>query len=649
MKKIKFNLPAKNKNSAEKAGSDNTVKKVKAPSSETGGGKPFSKEKLSEVKGRMLGAFDRFAENGNKKRIMSGEKLNAVVEKVNGNPVMRSFAKMNIGRRLNIFFIGIMLIVVIAMSISLVFLKNMSRSNETFYNEAYQVVNYAKTVQLDFQMMQKDLFIAAFEIDMEEKLPIRLETLENDQKMLLADIQTAREHYSGDPADFDKLDELLAAMEEPHQYVVDTITSKLGRNQVMFKNYVANYEPLIEEAAELLQHITDVSNETAEKMNNNMSVLSGMAVVITICLIVFVFLMLFFISRILTLSIVPPILEVEKCAEEISKGNLSYKIAYHGSDEMGQLAESMRTTVDNLNAYISDISYCLEQISKGNLDIEPTAEFAGEFVAIDSSLRTIIHSLNATFAHMGKGANQVSDSSKNVANDAEALAQGSIEQSSSIESLIESIRSISVQIQNNAKSAKDADDTAELLVTDVAKGRKCMEMLADAMTEISASSEKIGNIISTIEDIAFQTNILALNAAVEAARAGDAGKGFAVVADEVRNLANMSAEAASDTNELIRKSIESVNSGMGIADETAKALNAIVSNVDSVAGAIKSISEVCEEQASEIDDVSKGINQISVVVQKNSQAAENSAAVSKTLSDQSDLLRELVHGFKLKE
>ena len=169
----------------------------------------------------------------------------------------------------------------------------------------------------------------------------------------------------------------------------------------------------------------------------------------------------------------------------------------------------------------------------------------------------------------------------------------------------------------------------------------------EAMGKIHSSSEEIGKIIKTIEDIAFQTNILALNAAVEAARAGTAGKGFAVVADEVRNLASKSAKAAQNTSLLITHSTQAVQTGTEIAKHTADALSDVVVNIESMVGSIDQISAVSNEQSDAVMQVNEGINQISTMVQSNSATAEESAAASEELSAEAANLKQLVERFTL--
>lgn len=172
-----------------------------------------------------------------------------------------------------------------------------------------------------------------------------------------------------------------------------------------------------------------------------------------------------------------------------------------------------------------------------------------------------------------------------------------------------------------------------------------MTELQEAMSEILKGHQEISQIIETIENIAFQTNILALNAAVEAARAGTAGKGFAVVADEVRNLASKSDQAAKQTKELIERSAKSVERGDVLSREVSVALDQTASFAGETVSFINQVADNMISEAESIDQVTEGIDQISSVVQTNSATAEESAAASEELSSQAQLLKELTGKF----
>ncbi|MBQ3105614.1 MAG: methyl-accepting chemotaxis protein, partial [Lachnospiraceae bacterium] len=176
-----------------------------------------------------------------------------------------------------------------------------------------------------------------------------------------------------------------------------------------------------------------------------------------------------------------------------------------------------------------------------------------------------------------------------------------------------------------------------------------VQNLNEAMIRISESSEEIGKIIATIENIAYQTNILALNVAVEAARAGEAGKSFAVVADEVRTLSGKSDEAAKATKELIEKSMVAVSDGARAMDRVTEALGELSQQAVNVVENVDFVTDTIKVQAGAIAQVTGGIDQISAVVQTNSAASEEFAATSQEMADNAELIRELMSHFELRK
>lgn len=335
--------------------------------------------------------------------------------------------------------------------------------------------------------------------------------------------------------------------------------------------------------------------------------------------------------------------------EQLSEGDLNSPVpVITTKDEIGVLSKSLTALTQRLSAVVGEVSHNLTEMADNNFSLPDLRAYSGDFLPLSKSINHIVHSLNSTLTQINVASDEVSSGSDQVSSGAQELSQGATEQASSIEELSSAIAEISEHVRKTAKNAQNANTISNDTGQKVTGGNEEMARMLAAMREIDESSKKIGNIIKTIDDIAFQTNILALNAAVEAARAGTAGKGFAVVADEVRSLAGKSAEAAKGTTELITSSIKAVEKGTQIADKTAKILLEIQTEAKKSTDLVSEIARASTEQAHSIEQVTLGVEQISAVVQTNSATAEQSAAASEELSGQAQMLKDLVSKFTLR-
>lgn len=355
-------------------------------------------------------------------------------------------------------------------------------------------------------------------------------------------------------------------------------------------------------------------------------------------------------ALLITKSIANPISLVCRRLELLAVGDLATEtVSVQAKDETGILASSLEKTILSMRGYIAEITQVLHKLSNGNMQVQVQTNFEGDFAPIKESLVSIAESMNEVLSKINVSSGQIASGSEQVSSGAQALAQGATEQASSIEELSATIAEISDHVEENARSATEANTNMGIVKSEIETSNEHMNGMVSAMGKINDSSSQIGKIIKTIEDIAFQTNILALNAAVEAARAGDAGKGFAVVADEVRNLASKSSEAAKNTTILIENTMRQVEDGSKIANQTAKSLFTVVDSIQAVSEKVSQISAASVHQSNAIGQVTTGVDQISKVVQTNSATAEESAAASEELSGQAQLLKTLVGRFQLKD
>ncbi len=349
-------------------------------------------------------------------------------------------------------------------------------------------------------------------------------------------------------------------------------------------------------------------------------------------------------------SISGPMRKLNLITQKLADGELETEVDVTSRDETGQLAESMRKLVERLNEYgdyIAEITENLNKLAAGHLNIRMEKSYDGEFATIKDAMMSMADALKDTIGQMIETSERVASGSGEIASAAQQLAQGATHQASTTEELTATINDLSEKVSKNAEDAMNASSQVRSVGDTADQSNAQMQEMIRAIQDINAKSSEIGNIIKTIEDIAFQTNILALNAAVEAARAGEAGKGFAVVADEVRNLASKSSEAAKDTTHLIEETIKAVENGTEIANKTGEMLGEVIDGVSQTVGLIEDISSASTEQAEALKQTLNGVEQITTVVQTNAATAEESSAASDELSRQAKDLQSIASRFKL--
>lgn len=350
--------------------------------------------------------------------------------------------------------------------------------------------------------------------------------------------------------------------------------------------------------------------------------------------------------------ITKPIKKLNEVTQKLADGELDIEIEVDSKDEVGGLAKSLSRLTQRLKeyiVYIDETSAVLSSFAEGDLTLELRNAYTGEFSKLKDAIHKISLIFNNTIGEIATVSDQVNSSSHQVSSAAQSLSSATAQQAASGQEMTATISTISEQVKANAESARSASQKAAKVNTELQGSNRHMKDLAGAMQEINESSEQIGRIIKTIEDIAFQTNILALNAAIEAARAGAAGKGFSVVADEVRNLASKSADAAKDTTVLIKSSIAVIERGTKLSGAAEESLQSVVQDMMGMVDEMNRISAATEQQSVSIEQVTLGMDQISSVVQTNSATAEQSAAASQEMFGQAQSLHKLVSHFHLKQ
>ena len=242
---------------------------------------------------------------------------------------------------------------------------------------------------------------------------------------------------------------------------------------------------------------------------------------------------------------------------------------------------------------------------------------------------------------------EVDGGSEQLAKAAMDLADGCTIQSTKVAEVADMVKQMATSMEEKAQDAQDtvmiSTQAGELLMSGNAK----MQELKVAINEISKCSEEISTIIATIEDISSQTNLLSLNASIEAARAGEAGRGFAVVAEQVKKLAEESAQAAGETTVLIEKTVETVENGIAIADETVKNMEEVMTGAKASTEKMAQMADELREEANNMYNINENVSAVAEIVDNNSATSQETAAVSEEQTAQVATMVQMLAQFKI--
>jgi len=316
-------------------------------------------------------------------------------------------------------------------------------------------------------------------------------------------------------------------------------------------------------------------------------------------------------------------------------------------DFFKQLGEGLNELLETTESGINDVVRVLGALSRSDLTQTITNDYAGSFGQLKDDANTTVDKLKEIISQIKEATDSINTGAKEIASGNNDLSHRTEEQAASLEETAASMEQLTSTVQHNAANANQANRLA-VDASDIAgKGVEVVGQVVRTMDDINDSSRKIGDIISVIDDIAFQTNILALNAAVEAARAGDQGRGFAVVAVEVRNLAQRAATAAGEIKTLIDDSVIKVSSGSQLVTQAGQTMEEIVNSIRGVTVMMSEISAASTEQTAGIEQVNQAITQMDDVTQQNAALVEQAAAAAESLEEQAQNLSDTVAQFKV--
>jgi len=340
--------------------------------------------------------------------------------------------------------------------------------------------------------------------------------------------------------------------------------------------------------------------------------------------------------------------EIDQLVQGVKAGDLSARIKL--SDQQGftkTLSSGINELTDVIESVFGDVNRVMENMAEGDLTVSITNEYQGVYAECKNNINDTLAKLSEFIIQIRDAADFIDSSSQEMASGNNNLSHRAEQQAASLEETAASMEELASTVKNNAQNTVQATEVVESASQLAQKGGGVVKSAIAAMQEINESSNKIAEIIGVIDEIAFQTNLLALNASVEAARAGEQGRGFSVVATEVRNLAQRSATAAQQSNELIQNSVQKVRAGTAFVNETGAALTEIVESVAKVGDIVAHIASASSEQSSGIEQVNQAVSQMDDITQQNAALAEQAAAGSIAMSEQSTNMTQLLSFFRV--
>lgn len=346
-------------------------------------------------------------------------------------------------------------------------------------------------------------------------------------------------------------------------------------------------------------------------------------------------------------NICRPLEELTDCSKEIAKGNLHVTINYRDKNEIGVLSGSLYETVEALKNYIEDISMRLEQIADYRLADVMTGEYSGDFIPIRESLVKIQESLKSIFTKIDKTSDEVYAGAEQVESSAKNLAEGTLLQNRLMDEIMTEIKGIAGKADENLEMCERAKEVAAetILCADDEKAK--MDVLMQSMALITEKSNRISEVLQSIDEIAQQTNLLSLNAGIEAARAGEMGRGFAVVASEVSVLADKCAAAAKETADMIEETKNAITVGRKETDQAFESIQTMSYNIKNMDDVMQEIRSGSTKQRNAIVQITDKVEEVVKIINSNVETAETSASASEQLSAQAEMLKTILEGVEL--
>ncbi|WP_375687762.1 methyl-accepting chemotaxis protein [Pseudooceanicola sp. LIPI14-2-Ac024] len=364
-------------------------------------------------------------------------------------------------------------------------------------------------------------------------------------------------------------------------------------------------------------------------------------------------------------AIAKPFSAIGDSVTRMSRDDFVTPIPYRArGDDVGDLARNLENLREKLSAadraqseqrrraaeqqaVVEQLSAGISKLAGGDLTAKIADSFAAEYEGLRNAFNSALERLNETMTGLISATKQIDTNSRDVENASNELSQKAIEQAASLEETAAAITELSASVKSTADAAGEADTVMSRAKSDAEASGNEVKRAMTAMDQIASSSQKITQVTSVIEDLAFQTNLLALNAGVEAARAGEAGRGFAVVASEVRALAQRSSDAAKEINGLIQESADNVTNGVDLVEKAGKSFESLILDFEKVSASVSSIAAAAREQSVGLSEINTAVDQLDGVTQKNAAVATEVHGTGKVMVNEAAKLNRIAAHFRI--
>lgn len=505
----------------------------------------------------------------------------------------------SIGRILMLSYVIVIVLFALCVGVSIIAIHQNAATTAEFYQRPYQVSKNAIALRNTIEELSSYLGQYANTTDVagQKQLKATIDELSAERE---AEYEAISAVFTADQnvlAQFALANDNLISLRNS---VIELVEA--GDHDQAIALYDQSYMAQKDTTKALAEEVVKAAEKKASNFVKNSSDIETISTVIIgstgLVMIVIIVLM----WRRITRAIAVPVREIERAAKRVAAGDLTANVTYASENELGGLAASMNDTVSTLRQ---------------------------------------------TVVRMSDMAEQVARSSSQMSGSSQSIAQGSAEQAMAIEELATNVQGITQVVEENNESVLVANENTADVLTAVEHSNDQIARTVEVIENIKTSTRSISQLANAIEDISFQTNILALNASVEAARAGDAGRGFAIVAEEIRRLATQVSEASRAADELAVRATSHIESGSTMIGVTSENMEGAVAAAEGVKEMMSAIAQASTQQLEAVAQIQESMDSLSDVVQENSAASEESAAIGEELADQARSLKQVIDRFTL--